>query len=95
MEQFVFPKTMDSRYVYIGFFPEGQLKTPVPCSQNPNDHSSSPKTCNGKTILNMSAQDKTAGLPYVKEAEVGHRKKNDPKYASIQYDQINNKQVIL
>lgn len=43
----------------------------------------------------MSAQDKTAGLPYVKEAEVGHRKKNDPKYASIQYDQINNKQVIL
>lgn len=32
IEQLVFPSTMDSRNVYMGFLHGGQLKTPVPCS---------------------------------------------------------------
>jgi len=40
--KFVFPRTRDCRYLNLAFFLEGQLKTPVPSSQDPNDHSSSP-----------------------------------------------------
>lgn len=53
IERFVCPNTIFSRYVYMGFFVAGQLKTPVPCSQYPKDHSSSPKTCNNNNFYHQ------------------------------------------